>query len=316
MTRAHARLNRIVLALYLAGGFLWLFPGVKLELLRYGELTDGRYFLGYFPNVIPLLPIHWGIQSVTLAGALYALLLPWRRLLSVVPWLIAYTLLALIDVRVLILTPGAISLIALLVGYGIFGVMDEIRPRPRFPFTLPRWAWGFWVLFLILSVFLFDPMLTVTVAVLFNPAWVKPRGQKADLTVFFDGHCGLCNRTVDFLIREDAESRRLRFATLQGPTADLWRMNGRLPATKTTAADDLESLLVVWGERTLDRSDAALAIGEHLGGLWRVFAILARAVPRPLRDGVYRLVARHRYRFFGRRETCRLPTKEERSLFI
>ena len=130
--------------------------------------------------------------------------------------------------------------------------------------------------------------------------------------VLFDGVCGLCHRTVDFLLRADRRGR-LRFATLQGPTA----------ARLLAQADhnlDLETVLYARhpaGARPdlLDRSNAILAILEDLGGPWRAAAAL-RLVPRPLRDAVYRFVAARRYRWFGKRDACRVPTPAERDRFL
>jgi predicted DCC family thiol-disulfide oxidoreductase YuxK len=124
--------------------------------------------------------------------------------------------------------------------------------------------------------------------------------------VFFDGLCGLCNRSVDLLLRWDGKGV-LRFAPLQGETA-----RAMLPAEQTR---DLDSLVLVDAAGMHRRSDAALRALEHLGGGWRGVALL-RALPRGLRDALYGLVARHRYRWFGRRESCRLPTAAERDRFL
>jgi predicted DCC family thiol-disulfide oxidoreductase YuxK len=130
--------------------------------------------------------------------------------------------------------------------------------------------------------------------------------------VLFDGVCGLCNRTVDFLLRADRRGR-LRFATLQGPTAASLLGERNLPL-------DLQTVLYLRhrdgaAPELLDRSSAILAILRDLGGGWRAAAAL-RVVPRPLRDAVYRFVAARRYRWFGKRDTCRLPTPEERHRFL
>lgn len=313
MSFAHARLNLALWGLYLAGGFLALLPDVKFQLLRYGVLGEGRLFQGYFPNLIPHLPIHWGIASLTLAGALYALLLPARRVWAIVPWLVLYTLLALADVRVLPAGAGLAVTAVFLAALGAFGALDELRPRARFPLVFPRRAWPLWLAALAGAVFTREPMLAAALVAFVNPAWIPARGRAGDLILFFDGHCGLCNRSVDFLIREDAGGR-LRYSPLQGPTADEWRRRDQLPTM--SPAGDFDTMLVAHGDRVHERSAAVLLIGEHLGGLWRVFAWLARGVPRPARDFVYGQIARHRYRLFGRRETCRLPSKEERRLFV
>lgn len=122
--------------------------------------------------------------------------------------------------------------------------------------------------------------------------------------VFFDGVCGLCNSTVDFVLRRDPEGR-LRFAPLQGETAA-----ALLPAADRETLDSL----VFWDRGQLHRrSSAVVRILWQLGPFWRVVGSLLWVIPLPLRNAGYRLVAKLRYRLFGKKETCRLPTPAERS---
>jgi predicted DCC family thiol-disulfide oxidoreductase YuxK len=134
------------------------------------------------------------------------------------------------------------------------------------------------------------------------PAWV-----------LFDGECGLCDRSVQWLLRRD-RGGALRFGALAGGAAAAVR--ARHP--ELPSAD--ESIVLVEApdtatERVRVRSDAALAILARLGGPWR-FAGILRVVPRPLRDLVYGAVARRRRRWFGRLAACRIPTPEERARFL
>jgi predicted DCC family thiol-disulfide oxidoreductase YuxK len=127
--------------------------------------------------------------------------------------------------------------------------------------------------------------------------------------VFFDGVCGLCDKTVRFLLRHDRHDR-LRFAPLQGETARrvLPPLGGR--------PEDLDTIYVVTADgRLLQRSRAVLFATVALGGAWVLLGAL-RIVPRPLADLVYRFVARVRYRVFGRFDTCSIPTPEERARFL
>ena len=126
------------------------------------------------------------------------------------------------------------------------------------------------------------------------------------LIVFFDGVCGLCNATVDLLLRADRH-HRLLFAPLQGETAHA-RLG--LPADAP-----LDTLVLLDAHGRHDRSSAVLRIAHHLGGPWRVLVVF-RLVPRPVRDAVYRFIARHRYAWFGQRAACRLPTPAERDRFL
>jgi len=124
--------------------------------------------------------------------------------------------------------------------------------------------------------------------------------------VFFDGLCGLCNGFVDRLIRWD-KRQVLRYATLQGSTAA-----AKLPPDKT---QDLSTIVYFDGQRTWTRSGAALRILMRLGGVWKLSGIFL-IVPGFLRNWVYDLVARNRYQWFGKHDSCRIPSPEERALFL
>jgi len=125
--------------------------------------------------------------------------------------------------------------------------------------------------------------------------------------LYFDGVCGLCSRAVDFVMRHDRKGW-FRFAPLQGETA----------AVRLTSNDvaDLQSMVLVTEQGTYRRSAAAVRILWQLGGLWWLLGWLLWIIPRPLRDLAYGSVARMRYRLFGKHETCRLPTPEERERFL
>lgn len=127
------------------------------------------------------------------------------------------------------------------------------------------------------------------------------------MIVFFDGVCGLCNRAVDVLLTRDAHAR-LQFAPLQGTTA-----RARLPDADIRS---LSSLVIVDGDLILRKSDGLLHALSSLGGGWRAFAFVSRLIPRVLRDLVYDAVASNRYAWFGKRDTCRLPTPIERTRFL
>jgi len=126
--------------------------------------------------------------------------------------------------------------------------------------------------------------------------------------ILFDGVCNLCNQSVDFVLRRDRK-RLFRYASLQSAVGrDLLRAH-RLPP------DNLDTVVLLIGGRAYVRSAAALRIAGQLGGLWRLAPLLL-AVPRPLRDGIYRWIAANRYRWFGRQDTCRMPKPDEQALFL
>jgi len=132
--------------------------------------------------------------------------------------------------------------------------------------------------------------------------------------ILYDGVCGLCNRLVQFLLKHD-HSSRLYFASLQSDfAATVLQRHGIDPK-------DLDTLHLVENfeqpdERVLQRSDAVLRAGRELGGVWSGLSALGKVVPRPLRDVVYRLVARNRYRVFGKYDTCMLPNPQQRNRFL
>lgn len=126
--------------------------------------------------------------------------------------------------------------------------------------------------------------------------------------VLFDGVCNLCNASVRFILRRDPHGR-FRFAALQSDSGR------RLLAEHGLPADALSTVVVVADGRVYTRSDAALRIARGLAGGWPALGAL-RVVPRFLRDAAYRAVAASRYRVFGRRDECMLPTPELRARFL
>ena len=137
--------------------------------------------------------------------------------------------------------------------------------------------------------------------------------------ILYDGVCGLCNRLNQFVLRRDREDI-FRFASLQSPLA------ARILARHGANPQDLDTVYVVLNhdltieaqpdERLLPRSDAVIFVLKHLGGIWRVFGLFFQLLPRFLPDWGYRVVARNRYRVFGRFEACMLPSAQDRSKFI
>jgi predicted DCC family thiol-disulfide oxidoreductase YuxK len=126
--------------------------------------------------------------------------------------------------------------------------------------------------------------------------------------ILFDGVCNLCNSSVDFVIDRDPEAR-FRFASLQEETGrDLLRRHDLAPET-------MDSVVLIEEERVYIRSTAALRIAHRLPFPWPLFSVFF-ILPAPLRDFFYDLIARNRYRWFGRRETCRMPTPELQARFL
>jgi len=133
-------------------------------------------------------------------------------------------------------------------------------------------------------------------------------GSSAHPILLFDGVCNLCSGSVQLIIRRDPEAR-FRFASLQSEVGQ------RYLEELQVDRDAVDSVILVEGGRWYKESDAALRIARLLGGPWKAMGIL-RLLPRPLRDRLYRFIARHRYRWFGKRESCWLPTPELRERFL
>ena len=133
------------------------------------------------------------------------------------------------------------------------------------------------------------------------------RGTSEPPIIFFDGVCGMCNRFVDLILKID-DKEVFRFAPIQGETA-----KQMLPQLSEAPQ---EWSMFYLDERGIHKeSDAFLEIYRYLGGAGGFLSLL-RLVPRGIRDFVYRTVARNRYRWFGQREACRLPSPEEEDRFL
>jgi predicted DCC family thiol-disulfide oxidoreductase YuxK len=126
--------------------------------------------------------------------------------------------------------------------------------------------------------------------------------------ILFDGECNLCSWSVQFIIKRDPLAR-FQFAALQSPAGQ------RLLAERGIDTRGIDSVVLIEGAAWYARSDAALRIARRLSGLWPLLGALL-VVPRPLRDWAYDIVARKRYRWFGRAESCMLPTPELRGRFL
>jgi predicted DCC family thiol-disulfide oxidoreductase YuxK len=127
--------------------------------------------------------------------------------------------------------------------------------------------------------------------------------------ILFDGVCNLCNRSVIFVLQNDP-GRVFRFASIQSATGAALLEGCGLPADFNKTVIYLEKGIPYFN------STAALRIAGKLAGPWPVLARIGLLVPRPLRDGVYNVIARNRYHWFGRRDSCLVPTQELSSRFL
>jgi predicted DCC family thiol-disulfide oxidoreductase YuxK len=131
----------------------------------------------------------------------------------------------------------------------------------------------------------------------------------ADSVIVFDGVCMLCSRWVDFVLRRDLH-RRYKFAAMQ--TA-----SGRaLLIEHGIDPDDPLSFLLLEDKKGYTDTDAIVRILRSFGPGWKFIALLVSIVPRFVRDPLYRWIARNRYRLFGRRAACRVPTADIADRFL
>ena len=126
--------------------------------------------------------------------------------------------------------------------------------------------------------------------------------------LLFDGVCNLCNRFIQFTIRRDPEGK-FKFASLQSESGQALLQKLGLPK------DDFRTFVLVKGERYFLRSTAALHVLRELGGVWKLFYVFI-FIPRPLRDFLYGIISKTRYRVFGKRNTCMIPTADISQRFL
>jgi predicted DCC family thiol-disulfide oxidoreductase YuxK len=130
--------------------------------------------------------------------------------------------------------------------------------------------------------------------------------------LLYDGVCGFCNKTVQMILDRDRRGT-MRFAALQS-------VYGQAIVARHAELRDVDSVVFVenprdGAERVYVRSEAALRVAKYLGGAWKIF-LAAKIIPKRLRDFLYDLFARNRYKLFGKYDSCMLPPPEVRSRFL
>jgi len=126
--------------------------------------------------------------------------------------------------------------------------------------------------------------------------------------ILFDGVCNLCNGSVQFVIKHD-KAGLFTFASLQSEAGQKLLNEYQIPGT------DLSSFILIQDEKAYIKSTAALLVVKQLKGVVKYLYIF-RVIPTFIRDGVYNFVARNRYRWFGRNESCMIPSPELRARFL
>jgi len=128
-------------------------------------------------------------------------------------------------------------------------------------------------------------------------------------TIFFDGYCSLCNGVVDFVISNKKETHTIYFSSLQSDYAIDFL------AKHQKDANALETFFFCKDNVVYEKSTAALHVSKYLKKPYSFLSLLL-IIPRWIRDPFYLLIAKNRYRLFGKKDSCRMPTKEEQSMFL
>jgi len=126
--------------------------------------------------------------------------------------------------------------------------------------------------------------------------------------LIFDGVCVLCNRTVQFILKHD-KTRKFRYTTRQSEFAN------KLLSNYSPEYEQTDSVLYLRYEKLLTKSSAAIEIARTLGGIWKLW-IVFYVFPKFFRDFLYDFIARNRYKWFGKKEYCSMPSPETADLFI
>ncbi len=126
--------------------------------------------------------------------------------------------------------------------------------------------------------------------------------------ILFDGVCNLCNASINFILKRDTKNQFLVGALQE-------EAGKKLLSNFEVNPKYLDSLVLIEDEKIYFRSTAALKIAKHLSGLWPIFYGFI-IFPSGIRDGVYDWIGGNRYRWFGKKNTCRLPTPEEKAKFL
>jgi predicted DCC family thiol-disulfide oxidoreductase YuxK len=128
------------------------------------------------------------------------------------------------------------------------------------------------------------------------------------LIILFDGICNFCNSSVNFIIKRDIKDI-FRFASLQSDKGQQYLSKFNL------SQKEFGTIILIENDEFYTRSTSVLRIAKKLKGIWKLFYIFI-IIPSPFRNFFYSLISKHRYKWFGKRDVCRIPTEEEKSRFL
>ena len=137
--------------------------------------------------------------------------------------------------------------------------------------------------------------------------------KEVKMTILFDGVCNFCNASINFIIDRDSKGI-FKFAALQSEVGqELLKKFGL--KTNDSESRTFDSIVAIDGYKVYQKSDAALEIARRMDGIWKIFYVF-KIIPAFLRNPVYDLVAKNRYRIFGRTDACRIPTPKLKARFL
>jgi predicted DCC family thiol-disulfide oxidoreductase YuxK len=125
--------------------------------------------------------------------------------------------------------------------------------------------------------------------------------------ILFDGECNFCDASVQFIIKRDPRGY-FRFAALQSEVGEDLKKKHSIP-------EMMDSVIVIDNNTVYDSSDAALAICKHLSGMWKGF-YLFKVIPKSFRDRMYKVFAKNRHKWFGKKDSCTIPSPDIRNRFL
>ncbi len=128
--------------------------------------------------------------------------------------------------------------------------------------------------------------------------------------ILFDGVCNYCNRWVNFIIRHD-KKKKLRFTALQSDAGKKILENNNL----SHLINNFDTFVLIDKEKIFFRSSAGVRIGKYLDGGWKIFYVFI-LIPNFIRDFFYNIIARNRYKWWGKRNECMIPTEEIKNKFL
>ncbi|PQJ32593.1 thiol-disulfide oxidoreductase [Nonlabens arenilitoris] len=131
---------------------------------------------------------------------------------------------------------------------------------------------------------------------------------KQNDVILFDGVCNLCNDAVTFIIKRDSKNH-FRFAALESDIGLLYLKKHQINPK------EIDSIVLIRGERAYVKASAALRIAQKMDGFWPLLSALI-IIPRLISNAIYEYIARNRYKWFGKQESCMIPTKDLRDKFL